>query len=125
MTDQKLYRLVQKLNSLTKESKLDWNEDFEDGSFAVNFPNQTLTISHDHSGGRNNAEIYVVTIRNDEGKVIERVSDEDLDGHESEEVPHFVMMKDIYEGARRHASGASAAIDEILEQLGDDDSIPF
>ena len=67
-------------------------------------------------------EDYTIMILNSEGTVVDRFTD--LDVHrEGEQSGHpiraYVIMKNLYNAARRKALGVDQALDAILAELGE------
>ena len=123
MAQSKIARLVQRIHDKTSKGELDWEEAVKENCYTVAFPNYSVQIrfSQNPLGG----EDYYFSIYNEQGKMIESVNDETLDGSESppEEEYYFKLMRNIYDSARRLALGTDEAIDSILEDLGEADPL--
>ena len=115
----KLADFMKRLHKNTLDGTISWQETFEDDKYQISFPKYTLQIlmNEDSTGDIS----YIVQIFNEEGKLIEDISDYDI----SNEIPHgFVMMKEIYERARSQAMGLDKALDDIMTYLPPDDNQP-
>jgi hypothetical protein len=61
----------------------------------------------------------LISIHNADGKLIDEVSDGDMNNDFNEVgITSFIIMRELYENARRVAMGVQVAIDEILNELG-------
>lgn len=62
---------------------------------------------------------FLISIHNADGKLIDEVSDGDMNNDFNEVgITSFIIMRELYENARRVAMGVQVAIDEILNELG-------
>jgi hypothetical protein len=129
MTNPKHLQLVEKLYKLTTSEALEWTETSRDNTFAVSFPNHTVSVAEVEPAEEVHAPDepmdYLFTIINQQGKVIE--SFRDTDAGQSVPGPErqafFDRVKVLYEMARRKALGTDQAIDDVLKEL--DDILPF
>lgn len=112
MSNPKLVKLVQLLADKTDRDELAWDESEKNGVFQLPFSNSTVRISARESRNHRGDTEYVIVILNAQGSEVEEVSDETLPLEGS-----FVIMKDLYEKARRKAMGVDRAIDSILDDL--------
>lgn len=118
MSYPKFAMLVRKLHEKTIGAELEWEPTDEDGVFQVAFPEFTIRVSmHQVS----DVDVYyLISIHDSRGNLIEQVNDEQL----KEDIPDsYVLMKAMYEAARRKALGVDEALDNILSQLEED--LPF
>ena len=123
MAQSKIARLVQRIHDKTSKGELDWEESVKENCYTVAFPNYSVQIRF--APNPITSEDYYLSIFDEQGKMIESINDETLDGSESilEEHYYFKLMRNIYDSARRMALGTDEAIDSILENLGEGD--PF
>jgi hypothetical protein len=125
MAYEKQKRLVEILFRRSREGKVEWQTAIVDNAFQVAFRDNTVEI---RQLGREIEDEYDYrfTLRNSEGEVAERFTDielyADVDGEARKQ--GYMMASDLFEMARRKATGADKIIDSILEDL-DDDDIPF
>jgi hypothetical protein len=117
----KLVKLVQMLQRRAASGDLKWEETVQDDYYQTAFPNYVLRIGP--RPGRGNDTDYVIQILNANNVVIEEFTDVDIDSHMEGGGASFGAMRNLHEAARRSAMGADKALDEILNELGDD--IPF
>lgn len=115
MSDSKVARIIQGVARQTNAGKIDWEVTESEGTFQASFPNYSIRLSYTE------AEMgldYWFTIINNEGLVIESVSDvqlrPELDGA-------FKIMESLYVNSRRVALGVDKALDELLNIFDEDD----
>jgi hypothetical protein len=108
---EKQRRLVETLLERTINGLITWKETAEDGTYQVSFASNSIQIKE---GGPNNNDI-VVDLINDEGVAVDSFSDRDIE--QSETAKYFMMMKDLYQRARRIALGSEQILDDILGEL--------
>ena len=117
-----MHKLVDLLAKRTEEGEIDWKETPKSNSYQADFTNYSLIISLGTSSRSGEGEpLYILNIIGPTGATIESVDDEELSS-QSPENSYYTRMKEIYEIARRRASGADAAIDALIDDLSD---IPF
>jgi hypothetical protein len=116
-------RLVKALFDKTQKGEIDWQEGFGRDTFQVSFKDNTVQIST--ADGRQGGLDYVIQVLNEEGTVVDRFIDEELDNDEGGPPggSWFRMMKELHNMAMRHARGADKALSAILNEIEDD--IPF
>lgn len=133
MSYEKIARLVRALSKKTADGKIEWKSTVDDGVFQVSFPNYSVQVStRPTRDERAEGQDVVVSIRNEEGELIEQVADIDFD---NTNLPGaFRTMTNLYNSARRQALGVEKALDELLGEIGEedggkvedfDDDIPF
>jgi hypothetical protein len=108
---EKQRRLVETLLERTMNGLIAWKETADNGTYQVSFASNSVQIKE---GGENNAD-FVIDLINDEGVVVDSFSDVDIGG--SMPAKYFVMMKDLYQRARRIALGSEQILDDILGEL--------
>ena len=113
-------RLAQLLGKKTKDGELQWKRTERDEVFQHAFPDYSVRIHHEHEPLFDQDD-YVLTIYNQEGLIIERFTNGDL---QREGLPEaYNSMQEMYNTARRSAMGIDKALDDLLTYL--DDDIPF
>ncbi len=118
----KLVKLITRLHKRTMRGAIHWEETSKPGKFQTAFPGYTINIFTKPSKDNPDALDYYLQIYNDSGNLVEEVLDIDFDDKEI----GFNLMREMYETARRIASGTEQAIDTLLSNLGEsDDDIPF
>ncbi|MGJ5076734.1 hypothetical protein [Bradyrhizobium oligotrophicum] len=116
-------RLVKTLYDKSRAGHVDWQVGIGDDEFQVSSAEYTIKIST--KAGRQGSTDYVIAVLNDEGTVVDRFTDVELDSEEGSQLGQWYgTMRELHDMARRHARGADKALDAILKELGEDD-IPF
>ena len=121
MSYNKLAILVNKLADKTTDHKINWEETARGDSFQVSFPEYSIIIDTCESETESGQIDYRIAILNNEGRIIESAVDPDFKDYIEDP---YLIMKDMYETARRQTLGVEDALDSILEKL-DEDDIPF
>jgi hypothetical protein len=115
MADDKIVRLVHLLLERTKAGDIRWEETSSANTFQCSLPNYSVVISQRPlviSSGTVSLPTHALTLCNEEGKIIEELSDA---------VPSLlggVELRELFEASRRSAMGVEKALDEILNLLG-------
>jgi hypothetical protein len=118
----KLEKLITRLHQRTMKGTIHWEETSKPGKFQTAFPGYTINIFTKPNFVSPDTMDYVLQIYNDAGNLVEEVADIDFD----DKGFGFNLMREMYETARRIASGTEQAIDTLLSNLGDSDGdIPF
>jgi hypothetical protein len=119
---EKLEKLINILHGRTMSGTVHWEETSDPGRFQTAFPGSTITIFTRQSREFMDELDYALQIINDNGNLIEQVADTDFD----DKAHGFLIMKEMYEAARRIALGTEQTIDDLLSSLGGtDDDTPF
>lgn len=107
MTNEKIFKLIEKLHENTEKRKMNWETTASSNKFATSTAEYSIIISEE--GGD-----YYLTIVDEWDELIERINDVELleVSENSEQV-----MKSLFSIARRNARGADKAIDDILSSL--------
>ncbi|WP_330206609.1 hypothetical protein [Pseudomonas sp. AM14(2022)] len=113
MSYPKIAKLIETLLSQTESGALPWAQTEKSDMFQASFPRYSIRIYPQRSHNSLEPD-YVLQILNDLGDIVEEVSDPDLQS--VLETP-FLVMRNLYEGARRSAMGVENALDEILDFL--------
>ncbi|EJN18241.1 hypothetical protein [Pseudomonas sp. GM80] len=114
MTDSKIVRIIKGVDRQTKSGKIDWEITETENVFQASFPNYSIRLSYDELEFGND---YWLTIINNEGIVIESVSDVKL---KDEFEGAYKFMESLYANARRVALGVDKALDDLLSIFDDD-----
>ena len=112
----KLAKFIERLYNNTLEGKVRWDETSQEDVFQLSFPDYTLKIYDDRDSTGNT--LYILQILNEEGKVIEDISDEDI---QDQLTNAFSTMQSLFERARSQAMGLDKALDDIMSYLPTDD----
>lgn len=111
----KIVQLIEQLHTRTMDGKVRWEQTERKDVYQAAFPNYALRIAT--QGNVNNPD-YVLTIYNEEGGIIEDVSDVDL----QEDLDNSLeTMRGIYEAARREAMGIEKALNDLLTYMQQDE----
>ncbi|MCK1454357.1 hypothetical protein IVB36_26680 [Bradyrhizobium sp. 35] len=116
-------RLVRALSAKTQQGAIDWQESLSADTFQASFKDYSVQIAL-RDGPVEGSPIITLSVLNDEGVVVDRFNDEELDLEGDEErLTWFTMMQEMHNLALRHARGADKALNAILGEIEDD--IPF
>ncbi|WP_454760151.1 hypothetical protein [Caulobacter segnis] len=113
----KYRQLSELLYEKTSAGHLKWEEDPLDNSFNTKIGPRLLEI--DSSTDEDDNPIMIVRVYFD-GKMIERFDDEKIKGTKPKTLIHnsyYVLLSDVYEIAKRNASGADEQLDDLLKDL--------
>ena len=120
MADPKLLTLLERLHRRTREGRVDWEETREEGVFQAHFGGLALTISSREDPEWPDSPDYVIRILNDEGRLVEEFTNNDLRPLvKDEEVNPYKLLDETFTSARRSAMGVERALNTLLEELGD------
>lgn len=118
-------RLVKALFEKTQQGAIDWQDSFAPDTFQVSFKDHTVQIAI-KEGSAEGSQLVTLSVLNDQGVVVDRFNDEELD-HENDgnnaRLAWYKMMLELHNLALRHARGADKALNEILSEIEDDE--PF
>jgi hypothetical protein len=123
MTGAKLFDFIKKLSDQTDESKITWESTAAINSFQTAFPLYTVNVSEYTSSSGNDEVDYALTIKDQNGKILEHILDGDLQ-IAVDNAPRgaaYNLLRRLYHAARRRALGVEAALDSMLTFLGDND----
>jgi len=118
MADAKLVLLIQKMMDKTATGQLHWEVAAQKDGFQVSFTDYSVILSGRASRGMPGNLEYVLSVYNSQGQLIDEVGDEDLKPADLPPNP-YNQMKAMYNSARRIALGVDAAINKLLEEIGD------
>ncbi|MCE7030112.1 hypothetical protein [Jiella avicenniae] len=113
-------RLAALLKNKTEDGSLSWSLAGDQSVLQSNISGYTLQLS-ESDGDR--GSIYTVDIFNKDGDIIDSFNDEDIDKDDLYAQNFYGMMRETFHAAKRKASGADRALDEILKSL--DEMFPF
>jgi len=108
----KMLKIIDRLHQHSVEGKVIWRETERTDSFQVSFSGYSVRTDVRRSRKTPGAQEYFVSVLNANGDVMEEIGDEDLEDY-------FVLMKELFEMARRKALGVDGALDQILDELGE------
>lgn len=121
--------LTEKLYERTIAKKLKWRYEGEDRSVWVRLAGQTILLSI--SSNDDFEPLCSLSIQNNEGEFLEGFNDENL-GPEKPAIGNFLnwylLMEAMFQMAKRQATGADEALDNILRELdasSDWDNVEF
>ncbi len=113
----KMLRLAQSLTRHTLSGAIQWESRYVmDGDsldiqrFDYSTSNSTVTV--DNSGGDEGSEWIVMTVRNSEGVLIEKV---EMTRHTDAEVD--TILADLFEAARRQVFKVDQTLDELIAEM--------
>lgn len=110
MSNEKLIGLVKRLNLSTAEGTINWGVTEKSGVFQSSLAGYAVRLDARKSRSLSGEIEYFITILDPFGDVVEEMGDEETEGQ-------FLVMKNLYESARRTALGVDKAIDDILRDL--------
>ena len=121
MATTKIVKLILRLLEKTQNSEINWEETENEEVYQATFPDYSIRISLRPSGGENCD--YKLSIYNENGNLVEAIWDNDIS---SQDLPDaYPKMRSLYDGARSKAMKVDEALDSILNELKDEDDIPF
>jgi predicted GTPase len=124
MPDYKQYVLASRLLSATRKGHVEWRKvgDAVEADVAA----FCMRLSRSIADADNDTYDYTLTVLKPEGDIVDVFTDVELEGVESDsEERAYRIMDETFAIASRHASGVNAALDTIIEALGDDDQRGF
>lgn len=123
MGNNRLIELAVKLNRQTVDGQIEWQLTANEGLFQASFADYSVILSQGETFNPEEMD-YFITIFNDQGVLLEKVSDTEISKFKESDEPNiYRLMKQTYELSRRQAMGTEKAIDTIINEL--DDIIPF
>ncbi len=120
--DEKLLTLLKRLYFRTVNGEVEWESTADPTAFVVSFPRYAVQVS-EHTDPYREASAWSLRIYNDDNELMDSISNAQLEREQIEDGTR--MLAELYSGARRKAMGVEQAIDSILEELGEEDEIPF
>lgn len=127
MSYQKIADLVTKIYKKSNDGTIEWEATEKEGTYQLSFSNYSVRIfTKENKNIYDNNQYeddYILQILNDEGELVEETNDGQLSQLLGEK--SFEIMKHLYEIARRQVMGVENALDSILNELIDEDDIPF
>lgn len=123
--------LVEALYLKTVSGDIDWSDGFMNGGYSAEIGDKTIALTREADEDRRE---LIVTVYDRSFNVVEGFSDTSLASATPVKVSggsYFKIMSDLYDMARRHSTGATKALNDILGDLGiaviteEDDEIPF
>ena len=123
MPENRLVTLVRRLHKRSMEGQLSWEDTPKDGTYKCSSPEYTLHLHARPSQQDPEAMDYVLSILNNDNVLIEEVDDIQLQRETEERGVAYRLMGEMYAAARRTALGTEAALDSLLEALGEDSEL--
>jgi hypothetical protein len=124
----KIEKILFLLKERTNSAQLDWEVSEEGDTVEVALGDHIILLSSEPEVCGGDTQ-YAISILDHERSMIAQLGESDLDIQGVDSSHSF--LHDIYESARRNASGLEQAFDEILINLAgrkptlDDDDLPF
>jgi len=112
MSYPKIAKLVHALLEKTESGNLKWDATERSNIFQASFPRYSIRL-YTQQSGQNDFD-YVIQIINEDGDIVEEITDPDL--AEVMTSP-FKVLGRLHDVARRSAMGVDSALDEILDFL--------
>jgi hypothetical protein len=121
MSYPKHHKLVDSLHQRTKDNWLSWQITPDEMTFQVSFPAGSIQISKIGRGtGHEYYEIMKITLFNDKAEEVDQILSNSVD---EDGYYYSNLMVEIYEMARRQATGAEKTLDDLIEELRN--TMPF
>lgn len=117
MGNEKVWLLIERLYDKTKRGEIAWKETESKLEYQVSFSNYSVRIGERESNISNNVDYWIYII-NEEGDIVEAVSDVVL--NENNYGNAYAIMGEMFGSARRKAKGVDKALDDLLGELDDD-----
>ena len=109
----KLVKILERLLAKTEADELKW-EEITAEKYLCTLGESGIVIEYTE-GGFNGADLMFLAIRNDEGREVERISDEDFPA----ETEAYRKMRRLWSLARSNALGTDELLNELLDVLED------
>ncbi len=118
MENEKLWALIRKLKARTLEDRVAWEGTTRENAYQAAFPGYSIVISNvaDEEWGRDD---YFLSIYDTEGRLVEKVSDAQLDAGMAKKEAHG-LLGEVFDAARRQALGVDEALDAVMLALDQD-----
>lgn len=117
MDNDKTWLLVKRLAAKTDAGQVAWEKTIEPGTYQATFSGYVLRL---FTRDGNNGDDIFLRILDDFGAVVEEIVDTQFPRMDGGPNPYKVMLK-MFHSARRQAVGADRAVNDLLQQLGEDD----
>jgi len=114
MTTDKLQVLISKLRQKTSEAGIAWEQTSNDSEYQTVLGNHILRLREVYA--ETPEPDYILRIQNEEGAILESVSDVQIH-KDNPNFGAFSVMTELYSMARRSAMGIDKALDSILSEL--------
>ena len=117
MSNPKMASLDKTLSNKTMAGEVTWETTEREQVFQISFAENSVRIRTEIDF-QNESTDYLIGLYNARGVLMEEVSDTGL----KDDIPYaYIVMKDLFEAARRQALGVEKAINDILSKLTGDD----
>ena len=113
-TEERMLKLIERLSIKTHEGQLHWERTANPSIFQTSFPSYVVRLNVRQEA--DSTPDYVITVRGQDGTVLEQTSDVEI----SKAVPSsnaYTVMADLFARARRQALGVNEALDSLLSEL--------
>ena len=98
--------IVQKLVIRSVQGRVDWQKTVDENAYFARFSNASVSINKSSFQG------YSLKIRNQEGRDLVELSEQDDKGRECQ-----AQLKELYNHARSIALGVDSQLDKLLQEL--------
>jgi hypothetical protein len=118
--------LLNRLISKTNKGELEWRAGPTSESFQVALKRNSIRITQTTPELSEHA-LFTIDVIDSNGDIVDDFTDYDLDMMEFGEANayYYQNMRDLFESARRRARGADKVLRDVLNELADEDDIPF
>ena len=128
MAHDKQYKIADYIIRFTQDGSLKWAEMAGGASYQTALGVFFIGLVEETSDKDHVSPVYIVTVLDKNGEVIERFDDEVLDEENSNagsDLSYFKKLRKTYEIVKRQASGTEKKLDEVLEAFKNLEEIPF
>jgi hypothetical protein len=115
-TEEKLLKIVQRLDAKTQAGEIRWEQTGRSNVFQTAFPSYVVKLTSTRNREGFDDEDIIVSIVDESGLILESASDVDIK-KAFPAVEAYATMKRLYDLARREALGVDAALDSLLGEL--------
>jgi hypothetical protein len=122
MAMDKQRRLVELLYKKTQQGELEWSEGIAKDSYQVSLSSNTISIRPVPNREVEEVLDYEISLTNSQGKVVDTFTDVEIGkllGEGEMRKKFYEGFAELFEMARRTASGSEQVLNEILSELDD------
>lgn len=116
---EKLWQLAERLLKKTRDGSVKWETTADKGVFQTSFPKFSVAVREIWVYGQDEPD-YTITVYGEDGDPIESATDAELRNSVAElenSRMAFHTMRELFNSARRSATGVNEALDELLAEL--------